>query len=207
MFKHHWFDLGRHDDDETPPVEEPEEIETPPEEPEEEAKPKPSETVDYWKRRARENERRAKDNADKAKRLDDIEAANQTESEKLEAARDAAEKRAEQALTRAVTAEVKALASGSFADPSDAAEFLGRDTSKFLSADGDVDTDAIGDALADLLERKPHWAKPTVEAPKPKTPRPDPSQGPRGEDKPVDFRTADSAELKAELDKFGVRLR
>lgn len=44
--------------------------------------PKPSDTVDYWKRRARDNEKRAKDNADKAKRLDEIEEAKKTEDEK-----------------------------------------------------------------------------------------------------------------------------
>lgn len=44
--------------------------------------PKPTDTVEFWKSKAREQERRAKENADAAKRLADIEAANLTESEK-----------------------------------------------------------------------------------------------------------------------------
>lgn len=46
------------------------------------APPKPSETVDFWKQKAREQEKRAKDNADAAKRLAEIEDAQKSESEK-----------------------------------------------------------------------------------------------------------------------------
>lgn len=44
---------------------------------------KPTETVDFWKQKAREQEKRAKVNADAAKRLADIEDAQKTESEKV----------------------------------------------------------------------------------------------------------------------------
>jgi predicted phage tail protein len=44
--------------------------------------PKPSETVDFWKQKAREQEKRAKDNADAAKRLADLEDAQKSETEK-----------------------------------------------------------------------------------------------------------------------------
>jgi hypothetical protein len=44
--------------------------------------PKPSETVDFWKQKAREQEKRAKENADAAKRLAEIEEANLSEAEK-----------------------------------------------------------------------------------------------------------------------------
>jgi predicted phage tail protein len=44
--------------------------------------PKPSETVDFWKGKAREQEKRAKENADAAKRLAEIEDAQKTEAEK-----------------------------------------------------------------------------------------------------------------------------
>ncbi len=44
---------------------------------------KPTETVDFWKQKAREQEKRAKDNATAAKRLADIEDAQKSESEKV----------------------------------------------------------------------------------------------------------------------------
>lgn len=43
---------------------------------------KPSETVDFWKQKAREQEKRAKDNADAAKRLSVLEESQKTEAEK-----------------------------------------------------------------------------------------------------------------------------
>ena len=43
---------------------------------------KPTETVDFWKQKAREQEKRAKDNASAAKRLAEIEDAQKTETEK-----------------------------------------------------------------------------------------------------------------------------
>lgn len=64
------------------------------------AEPKPSETVDFWKQKAREQEKRAKENAEAAKRLAEIENASKSEAQKAtdalakEAARaDAAESR------------------------------------------------------------------------------------------------------------------
>lgn len=43
---------------------------------------KPSETVDFWKQKAREQEKRAKENADAAKRLSALEDAQKSETEK-----------------------------------------------------------------------------------------------------------------------------
>lgn len=43
---------------------------------------KPTETVDFWKQKAREQEKRAKDNAAAAKRLADLEDAQKSESQK-----------------------------------------------------------------------------------------------------------------------------
>ena len=62
--------------------------------------PKPTETVEYWKRRARDNEQRAKMNADAAKRLQDIEDRDKTEQQRAadalaKAQREAAEAQAE----------------------------------------------------------------------------------------------------------------
>lgn len=44
--------------------------------------PKPTETVDFWKAKAREQEKRAKENAAAAKRLGDLEEAQKSEAEK-----------------------------------------------------------------------------------------------------------------------------
>lgn len=49
----------------------------------EQSETKPTETVDFWKQKAREQEKRAKDNADAAKRLAEIEDAQKSESEKV----------------------------------------------------------------------------------------------------------------------------
>ena len=47
-----------------------------------ETDPKPTETVDFWKAKAREQEKRAKENAAAAKRLNEIEEAQKSEAEK-----------------------------------------------------------------------------------------------------------------------------
>lgn len=86
--------------------------------------PRPTETVEYRKSRSRQNEQRAKDNAEKARKLDELEAANQTEVERLTNARTAAENRTDTAIARAVSAEVRAHAAADFTDPSDAADVL-----------------------------------------------------------------------------------
>lgn len=105
--------------------------------------------------------------------FDRLEAANKTE---LERAQEAAQKNAERAqayLNSAVTAKIEALATG-FADPSDAVSSL--DAKSFTNESGEIDSAAIKDALADLLTRKPHWAK----APETRTPAPNPAQGSSG---------------------------
>lgn len=155
-----------------------------------------------------------KDAAEKAARLAEYEDRDKTEKEKLADRAAKAEQRATEATARAVKAEVRALSAGQFADPSDAAEVLMRDPSKYVDASGEIDEDAIRADLEDLLDRKPHWRKPepAVEpesrrapAPKPK-PKPDPGQGGRG-DKPIDFRTASPEQVDAELARYGARVR
>ena len=49
---------------------------------EQQTDPKPSETVDFWKQKAREQEKRAKANADAATKLAEIEQAQKSESER-----------------------------------------------------------------------------------------------------------------------------
>lgn len=73
-----------------------------------------------------------------------------------EAKREAAAEATTRANERIAKAEVKAAAKGRFADPSDVGLYL--DLSEFVDEDGEVDADAIDDALTDLLEKKPHLA-------------------------------------------------
>jgi membrane protein involved in colicin uptake len=72
---------------------------------------KPTETVDFWKQKAREQEKRAKANADAAKRLADIEASQKSEADKAADRLAEAEKRATEAEAKALRREV-ALAHG-----------------------------------------------------------------------------------------------
>jgi hypothetical protein len=124
-----------------------------------------------WKKRAKDAEALAKDQAAK---LQEFEDAQKTEAEKLADRAKDAEARAAAATQLAVAAKVEALATGKFADPSDAVEALKGGT--FVSDAGVIDAAAIGTALDDLLTRKPHWA---AGAGTPRTPAPDPSQGAR----------------------------
>ena len=54
-------------------------------------------------------------------------------------------------------AELRAAAKGKLADPSDAALYINLDEFE-VSADGDVDADALNAAIDDLVARKPHLA-------------------------------------------------
>lgn len=68
--------------------------------------PKPSETVDFWKQKAREQEKRAKENAEAAKRLGEIEDAQKSAADKAADALSAAEKRAAAAEARALSLQI-----------------------------------------------------------------------------------------------------
>lgn len=107
----------------------------------------------------------------KAAAHDQAQAAQQSAEDKAAEKERVATQRAETAVARMVASEVKVLAAQKFADPEDAAAFL--DASQFLGTDGEPDTDAIRDALDDLLSRKPHLGKP---APGPRPPAPNPAQ-------------------------------
>jgi hypothetical protein len=110
--------------------------------------------LDEWKRRARDAERSSRE---QAKRLKEIEDRDKSEVQKASERAEAAEKRAAAMVERTARAEVRALAAGTFADPSDAAAFL--NLKDFVDDDGDIDSKGIEKALADLLKRKPHLAK------------------------------------------------
>jgi len=80
------------------------------------------------------------------------------EEQALEAAK--AEARSEatvKANERILRADLRAAATGKLADPTDAALYI--NLSEFtVTDDGDTDSDALDDAIADLLTRKPHLA-------------------------------------------------
>lgn len=68
--------------------------------------PKPTETVEFWKQKAREQEARAKANATAASKLEEIENASKTESQRATEALTAAEKRAQAADAKALRLEI-----------------------------------------------------------------------------------------------------
>jgi len=80
------------------------------------------------------------------------------EEQALEAAR--AEARTEattKANERILRADLRAAATGKLADPADASLYI--NLSEFtVTDDGDTDSDALTDAITDLLARKPHLA-------------------------------------------------
>jgi hypothetical protein len=111
-----------------------------------------------------------------ARKARELEDAQKTEAQRLSEQLTEAQDRFKAVQQRAVRSEVKALASAEFADPEDAHAFLSLDS--YVTDDGDVDTDAIQRDLKDLLERKPHLAKPVDNSPR--SPRPDHTQGSSG---------------------------
>lgn len=80
------------------------------------------------------------------------------EEQAIEAARAEARSEATQkANQRILKADLRAAATGKLADPTDAALYL--DLSEFtVSDDGDTDSDALADAIDELIARKPHLA-------------------------------------------------
>ncbi|WP_327703631.1 hypothetical protein OG530_19265 [Streptomyces decoyicus] len=126
-----------------------------------------------WKKRAKDAERLSKEQATKLKEFED---AQKSEAERLAERVTTAEERATKATRLAVASKVEALAAVDFADPADAVDAL--NPADYVDDSGAIDSDAIKTALADLLERKPHWGK---AAAGPRTPKPDRGQGGRPE--------------------------
>lgn len=110
--------------------------------------------------------------AEKAKQLED---AQKSEQERLTEQLTASQERAAKAVRAAVSSKVEALAAKDFADPEDPVGEL--DLTTFVDEDGVIDSDGIKAALADVLKRKPHWARPDTG---PRRPAPDLSQGSSG---------------------------
>ena len=85
------------------------------------------------------------------------------EEQALETARSEARAEATKAANvRIIKSELRLAAKGVLADPADALAFINLDDFD-VNDEGDVDSDALNDAIKELLERKPHLAagKPT----------------------------------------------
>ena len=164
--------------------------------------PTPNEDVD-WKDKFegqrkvnRDLERKLREASTAAQRAqEEAELKNKSEEEqRIELARREARQEAMSAANeRLVKAEIKAAAKGQLADPSDALLFL--DAKQFeVSEDGDVDTDALNDAITDLLARKPHLA-----AQKPNRFDGDADQGAKGKDsKPAQLTRDDLSRMSSD---------
>lgn len=119
----------------------------------------PAETVDFWKAKAREQEKRAKANADAATKLAALEESQKTETQRLADAKTAAE-------TDAASARAEAL--------------RWRIAAKHGISDDDADTFLTGtdeETLTKQAERLSALSKDTTPPP---GPRPDLSQGAKG---------------------------
>lgn len=77
--------------------------------------PNPAETVEFWKHKAREQEKRAKENAEAAKRLTEIEEAQKSEAQKQAEAL----QRAEQQLAAERSARLRAEVAAAKGVPAD----------------------------------------------------------------------------------------
>jgi hypothetical protein len=139
--------------------------------------PKPTETVDFWKQKAREQEKRAKDNASAAARLAEIEQAQMTESEK--ASKRIVELEAQLADREATTIRQRvALAKGV---PAELVDRLRGVTEDEIAEDAD--------RLMALVTTPP-------------TPKPDPSQG--GQPGGTNYALNGDPLLRALKDKIGI---
>ncbi|MFC3986443.1 hypothetical protein [Streptosporangium jomthongense] len=129
-------------------------------------------------KRALERERKARYEASRALReaqnqLKKFQDRDKSDLERATARAEGAESRIQGLVTKAVRAEVRALASSQFADPADAVAFL--DLSSYADEDGEIDAERIQADLAELLERKPHLAKKAPQ-PEPEARRPAPDR-------------------------------
>jgi hypothetical protein len=151
-------------------------------------KPKPEEPFDAERAKAKikkanseaENLRkRLKEQEPQLAELQRLKDADKTESQRLTDQLAAANERIDKTRARLVKSQVQALAGTAvdgrpaFADPEDAVGAL--DLGSYIDSDGDIDEAAIEADLQALIERKPHWGKPTpLEGPR--RPAPDRTQ-------------------------------
>lgn len=116
--------------------------------------------LDSMKQKLRDAEKSARESKAELAKRDAAAALKDLPAE--EAALSEAEKRGEARATEAANkrilkSELKALATGKLADATDAALYINLDDFA-VDDNGDVDSDALNDAIAALLEKKPHLA-------------------------------------------------
>jgi hypothetical protein len=117
--------------------------------------PKPTETVEFWKQKAREQEKRAKENAEAAKRLGEIDDATKSAEQKANDRLAEIERRATELAAKEARADVSATTGIPAA---------------LLAGPEDSTTEAV-QAYADLLIAHMEAAG------KPRAPKPDANQG------------------------------
>jgi len=132
--------------------------------------------IEKLRREAAKYRTKASDLEPLAKKAQELEDAQKSETQRLSEQLTEAQDRFKAVQQRAVRAEVRALAAAEFADPDDAHAFL--DLNSFVGDDGEIDTDGIRDGLTELLKRKPHLARPDDSSPR--APRADRTQGSSG---------------------------
>jgi hypothetical protein len=132
-----------------------------------------------WEKRSKENFAKLKDAEPKLTEYERMVEAQKTDAQRQSEELNRWQGEAETWRRAAVGNRIEALASTEFADPSDAVSALS--SNDYLDAGGQIDEARIRADLADVLTRKPHWAKTaTTPPPGPRTPAPNPAQGSGG---------------------------
>lgn len=121
------------------------------------------------KRESRKHEDRAKEGAAARKKLAELEAANQTETERLQARADAAEAKVAAAAESIAVAKLEAALTGLVDDPAE--EVADLNVRKFLGEDGEIDPDKVAALKQRYAARVPAGTR---------APRPNPAQGGTG---------------------------
>ncbi|WP_187438186.1 AAA family ATPase [Actinomadura decatromicini] len=142
------------------------------------------------RKRLRELERKNQELEPLAKRAREAAEADQTEAQRLQARLTEREQEIHRIRQRAVKSEVRAMAADGFADKTDPEALL--DLDAYIGDDGEIATDRIKADLEDLLDRKPHLAKPKPDTPQRRKPAPDRTQAsganqPRAKDPASEF--------------------
>ncbi|HEX4018187.1 MAG TPA: hypothetical protein VHX15_15740 [Frankiaceae bacterium] len=167
---------------------------TDPPEPDPAADPAAQPDTTDWKAQARKWEARAAENKAAAKKLAEIEAANQSAQERAETAAKAAEDRAQAATLRIASAEVRAALTGIVPDPAAIVEDL--NLAKYLTEDGEVDADKVAALQAKYQALAPAGSR---------APRPNPAQG--GSGQPAKTLTELVADLERKPGKTAAEMR
>lgn len=156
-----------------------------------------------WKSQSRKHEDRAKANATAAKELDELKRASASDQEKaIQAAKDEAKAEAVKGLApRLVAAEIKSVSAGRMTDRQREALLEGLDATKYLTDDGQVDTDKVTALIDGIAPKSDKDADEPGKGKNGKGRFPDLGQGRRGGDSKM---TAQER-ADAQLVKLGIK--